>query len=349
MKKYRTGLVVGKFCPLHKGHESVIEQALLNCEEVIVLSYTSENYPKCTVENRRDWLNDLAYRFEDYMPGAADRLKIHVLDPKEVDIPNDLDPDEDHRKFCGDYLLNVIETTVQAVFNSESYGQGFADYLTLYFTVNFKNPIVVDNVLVDVDRKKYPVSGTMLRDTPELIKESCSNVVINSYVKKILFLGGESSGKTTIVEALTAHYNSAQAFEFGRRWFDIRKGLLKYEDMEYIARKQIAMENGQSQWANKYLFCDTSALTTSFYSNEWFLRVSKKLRKMVSDSMTRYDKIYVCMPDFPMVQDGTRQDEAFRIKGFEFVVNYLEATGVKYTLLGGSKEERLNRVVEDLT
>lgn len=343
MKMYRTGLVVGKFCPLHIGHEFLIETALENCVEVVVLSYTSQKFPKCDVENRKKWLEDLAKRLH-----AQDRLKIYVIDPKETKIPDDFDDDQTHREFCGSYLLNVIETTVQAVFSSESYGKGFSDYLSAFFTVNFKNPINVHNFVVDMDREKYQISGTMLRDNPKLIWDYCQNIVINSYIPKILFLGGESSGKSTITEALAKHFDTEYTLEFGRSWFDKMNGLLKYEDMEYIAKKQVTIENNQVDFSEKFLFCDTSALTTSFYSKEWFGRVSKKLQKLVDESMTRYDKIYVCMPDFPMVQDGTRQDEKFRLKGFEFVVNYLESAGVKYSLLGGSEEERMQRVIKEL-
>ena len=347
MKQFRTGFVVGKFCPLHKGHELVIKTALVKCEEVIVLSYTSSNFPKCTPANRRKWL--------EAIDCDHDKLRIVVLDPAIDVFPDDDAPEIDHRKFCANYLLDVLETSVQAVFSSEEYGQGLTNYFTLFFTAKFFNPVQCTHVMVDQARSKYSVSGTQLREGKKALWLFTSFAVQASYVKKVLFLGGESSGKSTIVAKLAAHYNAPYVNEFGRLWYEYRDGYLFYEDMEYIATQQIKAEESVvlaelkriSSTCDK-LFCDTSVLTTSFYSQEWFGRISTNLAEMVEESFDRYDKIYVCMPDFPMVQDGTRQNESFRTKGFKYVLDELEKNGVKYLLLGGSHEERFNRVVEDL-
>ena len=45
MSRYRTGLVVGKFSPLHRGHELVIGAAFAHCAEVVVLSYSRPEFP----------------------------------------------------------------------------------------------------------------------------------------------------------------------------------------------------------------------------------------------------------------------------------------------------------------
>jgi HTH-type transcriptional regulator, transcriptional repressor of NAD biosynthesis genes len=36
-RRFRLGMVVGKFSPLHRGHEHVIQEALMACEQVLVL------------------------------------------------------------------------------------------------------------------------------------------------------------------------------------------------------------------------------------------------------------------------------------------------------------------------
>lgn len=45
--RFGTGLVVGKFCPLHRGHQHVIATAVAACERVVVVSYTKPEYPRC--------------------------------------------------------------------------------------------------------------------------------------------------------------------------------------------------------------------------------------------------------------------------------------------------------------
>ncbi|MXG36429.1 adenylyltransferase/cytidyltransferase family protein, partial [Escherichia coli] len=59
MKRYATGLVVGKFAPLHLGHEALIHAALAQCEMVIIISYSSPEIPGYEPEKRLHWLQTL--------------------------------------------------------------------------------------------------------------------------------------------------------------------------------------------------------------------------------------------------------------------------------------------------
>lgn len=342
--KYVTGLVVGKFCPLHKGHEYVIKTALEQCEHVIVISYTSESYDGCNEKNREQWLRGMNVN--------QSRLDIHVID--HLIYMRDDAPDDVHRKFCADYILETIGSTVQAVFTSESYGEGFAQYLSDYFTKALHTPVAVDHVMVDKDRAKYPISGTELRKMLSTKQSSViylSEHVRRSFAKKILFLGGESTGKSTISAALAIFFSSPLVEEYGRQLYEERGGKLTYEDMTTIAKTQLRWESQAtaSLTPDRYVFCDTSPLTTMFYSQELFGRVSYALTEMAWDSDFRYHKVYLCAPDFPMHQDGTRQDEAFRAKGHAFYVSHLAGSGVEYTLLTGTLQHKINQVIADLS
>ena len=343
--KYVTGLVVGKFCPLHKGHEYVIQTALDQCERVIVISYTSEDYAGCSALTREKWLRTMMV--------DQSRLDIHVVD--HLIYMQDSAPDDVHRRFCAQYVLETIGSTVQAVFTSEAYGPGFAEYLSNYFSSSLNTPIAVDHVMVDQNRKKFSISGTVLRD--ELAVNNYRSTlwlspnVQRSFVRKILFLGGESTGKTTISTAVAKLLNTKVVEEYGRMLYDQRGGKLMYEDMQRIAETQLKREHSASivLTPNQYMLCDTSPLTTSFYSKEWFSRVSPALTDIVWDSDHSYHKVYLCAPDFPMVQDGTRQDEEFRNKGHTFYIAHLAGAGVDYTLLTGTLQDKIDKVISDLT
>lgn len=342
---YVTGLVVGKFCPLHKGHEYVIQTALSQCERVIVISYTSEEYPGCSVTAREQWLRGMSV--------CQSRLDIHVID--HLVYMRDDAPDEVHREFCARYILETIGSTVQAVFTSESYGPGFADYLTDYFTKALITPVKVDHIMVDEQRTRFGISGSVLRDDFSVSDYDNSMFlsphVRKSFVRKILFLGGESTGKSTISAALAAHFSSPLVEEYGRELYDARNGKLMYEDLTRIATTQLKLESlaAVTLSPGRFIFCDTSPLTTSFYSKEWFGRVSEPLTEMVWDADYNYHKVYLCAPDFPMVQDGTRQDETFREKGHAFYVSHLSGAGVDFTLLTGSLQDKINKVIADLS
>jgi nicotinamide riboside kinase len=131
--------------------------------------------------------------------------------------------------------------------------------------------------------------------------------------------------------------------EYGRTLYDERAGKLNYEDMELIGRTQIFHEKIHS--TPDYLFCDTTPLTTMFYSEQMFGRVSPALRTMAT---RKYDKIYLCDPNIEFDQDGTRRDAAFRNTGHEWYVNYLTTNNIPYKIVSGTIEERVNFVLMDL-
>jgi HTH-type transcriptional repressor of NAD biosynthesis genes len=58
-KRYRRGLVVGKFCPLHRGHMVVIQSAIDACDQVVVISYTKPDFEACGRTAREAWIKTL--------------------------------------------------------------------------------------------------------------------------------------------------------------------------------------------------------------------------------------------------------------------------------------------------
>ena len=50
------GLVVGKFCPLHLGHEHLIEFAATRCTQLLVIGWSQPGFPGYSAERRERWL-----------------------------------------------------------------------------------------------------------------------------------------------------------------------------------------------------------------------------------------------------------------------------------------------------
>jgi HTH-type transcriptional repressor of NAD biosynthesis genes len=341
--KYRTGFVVGKFAPLHFGHELVINTALAQCEEVVVLSYTSRAFKNCSAAERETWLK---VRF------PTPNIRIVVLDPDDYDLPDD-DADGDiQNQFCANILLNYLHTTVQAVFSSEDYGDGLAAHLAKYFTEELKCEQSVQHVMVDRKRWQLKISGTELRDDANhaLREKFLAPQVRGAFIPKVLLLGGESSGKSTLAEALGEHLGTKVVPEYGRTLYEHRGGKLFFEDLEFIGKHQISNEDRASTFvkSGSVLICDTSALTTMFYSKQMFGRVSRALQFLALNITSRYDIIYLCDPNIPFDQDGTRQDEAFRMLGHEWYIQRLARYKVPYTLVSGSVQDRVQQVSDDL-
>jgi cytidyltransferase-like protein len=61
-RRFRRGLVVGKFCPLHLGHELLIRRAQAECDELLVLSYTKPGFDGYDRERRSGWLRQCPAR-----------------------------------------------------------------------------------------------------------------------------------------------------------------------------------------------------------------------------------------------------------------------------------------------
>ena len=335
MKKFRTGLVVGKFSPLHLGHEFLIMRAMAECDETIIISYSRPELPGCEPVKRRQWLHA---RF----PEAT----VLVLDGDVDALPhNDADALV-HRQYVGKLCLDVLGRSVDAVFTSEDYGDGFAAELSRYFSARRGGEACpVAHVLVDKARVAVPVSGTKIRSDPHALRAFMAAEVYASFVRTVCFIGGESSGKSTMAQAMAERCQTLWAPEYGRELWVEQGGMLAYEDMARIARVQQAREDTLRQQASRFLFCDTSALTTLFYSHEMFGAAEPELERMAG---RRYDHVFLCAPDFAFVQDGTRRELGFREQQHSWYLAELDRRRIAYTLLRGSVNQRISTVISAL-
>jgi HTH-type transcriptional repressor of NAD biosynthesis genes len=341
--RFRRGLVVGKFAPLHKGHELVIRRALADCDQVSVLSYSKPELPGCPPEARARWLEAL-------FPSAQRLVLTDALAARWPAGPGALPandaPDDDHRRFVARVCVEHLGGPVDAVFTSEDYGEGFAAALTAYFQAPAAGPdsraCTVTHVLVDRARQALPISGTMIRSDVHRHRQWLSPEVYASFVQRVCILGGESSGKSTLAATLARVCQTAQVPEYGRTLWDARGGALVFQDMRHIAEHQLALEDQAARTAHRWLFCDTSPLTTLFYSQDLFGRVDPALEEM---SRRPYPFTLLCAPDFPFVQDGTRRDPAFRTRQHAFYLRELQRTGAAYTVVGGDVDARVRQTL----
>lgn len=344
-KRFQRGLVVGKFSPLHRGHELVIRRAFELCCEVVLISYSNPELAGCEAERRERWLAQLfpqAYR----LVVTDDWLWQRFPDRNgSVTVPPDDAEDSVHRRFVGFLCAQGLGLTVDAVFTSEDYGDGFARELTHYFREHNSSARQVQHILVDRARNEVPISGSQIRADLEAHRQCLSPIVYASFVQRICILGGESSGKSTLAQALATHFETRHVPEYGRELWESKNGSLTYEDMLHIAETQVAAEEEASLQAHRFLFCDTSPLTTLFYSQQMFRRVEPKLEELAQRC---YDLVVLCAADFAFVQDGTRQDAKFRERQNAWYINELNRRGVTFLQVTGALKERIAQVTERL-
>lgn len=345
-KRFNRGLVVGKFSPLHRGHELVINRAFGDCAEVVLLCYSKPELPGCDAARREQWLS-VRFPTASRLVVTDERLKALVKDgdgPREVP-PNDAD-ERTHRRFCGFLCERVIGITVDAVFTSEDYGDGLADELTRYFRERNSTLPAVKHVLVDRDRVMLPISGTQLRRDIHAHRDWLAPEVYASFVERVVLLGGESTGKSTLAEALARTFSTVHVTEYGRDLWDEKLGRLAFGDMLHIAETQIRREESAALRANRFVFCDTSPLTTLFYSRHLFGKADPSVVQFAARS---YGSTILCAPDFAFVQDGTRQNEQFRMHQHEWYLGELSRREIPFRLVTGSIENRIAQVRASLS
>ncbi len=339
MSTFITGLVVGKFSPLHYGHQMLIRTAQAQCERIIVISYPQDRFDNCTAENHKKWI----------LPTLRSQDLLHVVNGPQ---PADDEPDEVHRAFCAHILSTKLYSFVDAVFTSETYGDGFAEYLSKHQGTK------VSHVLVDINRKRHPTSGTNCRSNLDVLREFTNPAVAASFVKRLAILGGESSGKSTLATKLTKMLQTIKVDEYGRTFCETIRPVDKLQPQDLL---MIAERHVNDEWHAAYqhvhnginpyvpIICDTTPLTTQFYYEKLFpnMPMDPKLRQLAE---RKYDYVVVCDPNIPFVQDGQRQNEAFRNEGFEYAKVFGRSISKMNDVLvvSGTVEERCLQVLEHL-
>ena len=341
----RTGLVVGRFWPPHRGHQLLLETAAAQVTELLVLVYANPagHGPDALVHPaavRAQWLREL-YRGDELADGpriGTTPLRIFAL-PAEADGgPPDAADDDTQRAFVRQWLARQGQH-VEVIFSSEAYGPDFATHLG------------VAHVAVDNARTRVPISGTRVRAGAAeaaaylhpLIAAQLG-VVPPAPVPRVALLGAESSGKSTLCAALAAACGTVWVPEYGRTLHEQKHGNLAYEDLLYIARRHAELEDEAAAQAHGVLFCDTNAATTALYSYYYFHRCDPALRAMAAVCGQRYAHTFVCAPTVPFELDGWRGPEALRSFQHGMVLMQLDYFSIAYTLVEGTVAERVAQV-----
>lgn len=328
-KPYRHGLIVGKFAPLHRGHMLVLDRALAECERVSVWVYSRPDFPDMPSPLRRNWLRAL-YPARLF-PGLE-------LLPDAPNPPLNTEPDEVHRA----YVRSVLDgwgVHPDAVYTSEEYGEAFAASLG------------AAHVCVDRARHVVPVSGTALRADIHSLRHFLDPLVYAHFVRRVVILGAESTGKSTLTQALGEAFGTAWVREYGRDVYERENGALTPEHFLEIARGHRALEDEAmtSPGVHRWLFSDTDAATTLMWSYLLTGTARPELHALADDCRTRYAHVFLCDTDLPHEQDGWRANTEVRGVQQAFIRQDLASRGVPYKMLRGSVPERVAQVQATLT
>lgn len=169
-------------------------------------------------------------------------------------------------------------------------------------------------------------------------------------IKKVLILGAECTGKTTLCQDLAAYFNTVWVGEYMRHYLKNKPQgyVCQYGDLLPIAIGQIQQETHTSKIANRYLFCDTALFELMVYAYWYFGRCPDKLVQAVTqahyDLVLLTDEQGVCWVD-----DGLRDLPNGRADMRAFFVQKLHQFNIAYHRIGGDRQQRVLAVKQLLT
>lgn len=323
---YKNGLVIGKFMPPHKGHEYLFRFAKQYCENLTIVVDCIEGQT-ILPELRKQWIEELVtgvkvIALKDFMP----------QDPSEVD---------NFWEIWRNTLYNVAGKP-DVLIAAMDYGWELSKQLDCHF------------IPLDIARQSIPISATEIRNNPlqhwDFIVESARG----HFLKKICFIGPESTGKSTIGEKIAKHFKTVYIPEYAKAIIAQQSGQFYESNVVEVAYAQIRTEKSLERMTNKVMICDSDIIVTMAWSQELFGHIPSQLIQIAQTQ--HYDKTFLFYPDTPWISDTHRNviessSQEFRIKMFLNMEKLLKQFNRDYEIIYGSyqqKEETIEKYINAL-
>jgi nicotinamide riboside kinase len=199
-------------------------------------------------------------------------------------------------------------------------------------------------------------------------------LTLKKEIKKIVVIGPEGTGKSTLCEELAAHYQTMWCQEFAREYLLTHGLSYTYDDLLLIAKEQVALEEeylkamDNGQWAignqqpplddqqsaihhspftihNPILFIDTDM----YVMKVWAEFVFNKCHRFILDTIVErhYDLYLLCDTDLPWVKDELREypDLATRRRLYNIYEDLMINQSVPWVRISGKSDERLKKAI----
>jgi len=171
-------------------------------------------------------------------------------------------------------------------------------------------------------------------------------LVRSETVKRVVVIGSESTGKTTLAQNLAEHYGTVWSPEFVRLYLDEKPVPLDHTDIEPIARGQIELEDRMAREANRLLILDTDLISTRIYAEHYYGYCPEWIIEAAHDR--RADLYLMTDIDVPWVADPQRDRPHLREEMHALFRDSLESRGIPYILIRGNWDERFRTAVNTI-
>jgi len=330
------GMYGGKFLPPHLGHVYAMTLAASMVDELHVVVSHDHKYEMKLCEGGKlphmPW--NQRYRWWQQITKHLPNVVVHTVYEEQTGQFSDWEN--------GRYAIELaVGKKIDAVFSSEN------EYDT-YFKLLYPE---AEHILLDVERKKYPISGTKLRKEGILANwDMVPQVVRQDFVKRVVIVGTESCGKSTLVQNLATLYNTTYVSEYGREFYEQfgDRVMSMPEDFAEIAMRHKVNEMDKLKEANKVLFIDTEAYVTNYYS-----RLYENKEDGIVEAIGQRNHYDLCLflePDVKWVDDGTRDfgEQKARENNSDYLKRMLDRACVDYVSVSGSYLKRLKTTMKHI-
>ena len=162
--------------------------------------------------------------------------------------------------------------------------------------------------------------------------------------EKIVILGPESTGKSTLCASLAQHFHCSWVPEFARRYLLELGRPYNYDDLLIIAKGQLEAEDKMAREAKeKFLFIDTDM----YVMKVWCEFVFGKCHSFILDQIVEreYDLYLLCNTDLPWVKDELREypDLESRQKLYNIYKDIMINQPVPWVDISGSYGQRFEK------
>ena len=293
---YESGLMIGHFEPLHLGQmRSILDAAgqAKNLHLVIMTHPSPHPDFKITLQDKARWLQ----------MACADLPFIHIHTTDEIELPVhesfadvtiDITASNAKLQHLIDALNLPTETVVFVAENHPLAQSAVCKQLIMQIVTTTLQP----------DFDSYAIARNPVAYWSALHPQARSN-----YTKTVAIVGGESSGKTTLVHKLANYYGASFALEMGRVYVGTDLGGteigLQYSDYGPIALHHAqAIRDATSIATAPVTIIDTDFVTTQAFCEEYEGRTHPFVAACINEF--RLDHTIMLDNNVPWIDDGMR-------------------------------------------
>ncbi|NDL61362.1 multifunctional transcriptional regulator/nicotinamide-nucleotide adenylyltransferase/ribosylnicotinamide kinase NadR [Acerihabitans arboris] len=296
-REKKTGVIFGKFYPLHTGHIYLIQRACSQVDELhVILGYDEPRDRKLfedsamsqqpTVSDRLRWLLQ-TFKYQK-------NIHIHAFNEQGMEpYPHGWD---------------VWSHGIKSFMKEKGIDPGFIYSSEARDVSRYREHLGIETILVDPNRSFMAISGEQIRQDPFRYWEYIPTEVKPFFVRTVALIGGESSGKSTMVNKLANIFNTSSAWEYGREYIFSHLGgdemALQYSDYDKIALGQAQYIDFAVKYANKVAFIDTDFVTSQAFCKRYHGREHPFVQAMIDEY--RFDLVILLKNNTPWVADGLR-------------------------------------------